>query len=96
MTPRLHDLNLRLLKRVAAIRAMLIRSEQAVDRQAVRHVNRAAFGGDDEANLVDGRGEGGYVEALRSTARSACRSDEGSWLGRIDRVCDDGQHHPGA
>ena len=30
-----------------------IRSERAGDREAVRHVNEAAFGGDEEAGIVD-------------------------------------------
>jgi putative acetyltransferase len=39
-----------------------IRPETAEDQQAIRHVNRAAFGADDEANLVDALRDGGFVE----------------------------------
>jgi putative acetyltransferase len=39
-----------------------IRVEQTVDRESIRHVNQQAFGGDDEANLVDALRDGGFVE----------------------------------
>jgi putative acetyltransferase len=37
-----------------------IRDETAADREAVRNVNRLAFGRDDEAKIVDALREGGY------------------------------------
>ncbi|HEY7423949.1 MAG TPA: GNAT family N-acetyltransferase [Gemmataceae bacterium] len=39
----------------------LIRPETTADHEAIRHVNRLAFGQDDEAWLVDGLRDGGYV-----------------------------------
>ena len=39
----------------------LIRSETSADHEAIRHVNRLAFGQDAEARLVDGLWDGGYV-----------------------------------
>lgn len=39
----------------------LIRPETAADHNAIRHVNRLAFGQDAEARLVDALREGGYV-----------------------------------
>jgi putative acetyltransferase len=41
----------------------LIRPETAADHEAIRHVNRLAFGQDTEARLVDARRDGGYVRA---------------------------------
>jgi putative acetyltransferase len=41
----------------------LIRPETTADHEAVRHVNRLAFGQDAEARLVDTLREGGYVRA---------------------------------
>src|SRR5262245_22891498 len=38
-----------------------IRHETAADHEAVRHVNRLAFGQDDEAGIVDALRNGGYV-----------------------------------
>src|SRR5262245_50833226 len=38
-----------------------IRHEIAADHEAVRHVNRLAFGQDDEAGIVDALRNGGYV-----------------------------------
>jgi putative acetyltransferase len=38
-----------------------IRAETAADLDAIRHVNRLAFGQDDEARLVDALREGGFV-----------------------------------
>jgi putative acetyltransferase len=40
---------------------ILIRPETSADHEAIRHVNRLAFGQDDEARLVDGLRDGGYV-----------------------------------
>jgi len=40
----------------------VVRRETPEDRQAVWHVNRAAFETTDEANLVDALRDGGYVE----------------------------------
>jgi putative acetyltransferase len=40
---------------------ILIRPETAADLDALRHVNRLAFGQDDEARLVDALRKGGYV-----------------------------------
>jgi len=40
---------------------MNIRPESATDLDAIRHVNRLAFGQDDEARLVYALREGGYV-----------------------------------
>jgi putative acetyltransferase len=39
----------------------LIRPETSADHESIRHVNRVAFGQDDEARLVDALREGGYV-----------------------------------
>jgi putative acetyltransferase len=39
-----------------------IRPENREDRDAIRHVNNAAFGGDVEANLVDALRDGGFAE----------------------------------
>ena len=39
----------------------LIREEQPGDQQLVRHVNEAAFGRSDEADLIDGLREEGAV-----------------------------------
>jgi len=41
---------------------IVIRSEAPPDLDAIRHVNRAAFESDAEANLVDALRDGGYVE----------------------------------
>src|SRR5438270_5207172 len=38
-----------------------IRPETASDHEVIRHVNRLAFGQDDEARLVDALREGGFV-----------------------------------
>lgn len=40
-----------------------IRAEAPADRDAIRHVNRLAFGQEDEADLVDALRDGGYVRA---------------------------------
>jgi putative acetyltransferase len=40
---------------------VVIRSETTADLDAIRHVNRLAFGQDDEARLVDALRGGGYV-----------------------------------
>jgi len=42
---------------------MVIRPEASSDHQAIRDVNRLAFGRDDEARLVDLLREGGYVSS---------------------------------
>jgi putative acetyltransferase len=42
---------------------LIIRSEIPVDHAAVRELNRLAFGGEDEAWLVDALREGGHVRA---------------------------------
>jgi putative acetyltransferase len=39
-----------------------IRVERTIDRESIRHVNQRAFGGDDEANLVDSLRDRGFVE----------------------------------
>lgn len=39
-----------------------IRPETTEDQQAICHANQQAFGGDDEADLVDALRDGGYVE----------------------------------
>jgi putative acetyltransferase len=41
----------------------LIRPETSADHEAIRHVNRIAFGQDAEARLVDALRDGGYVGA---------------------------------
>ena len=41
----------------------LIRPETSADHEAIRHVNRLAFGQDAEARLVDALRDGGYVRA---------------------------------
>jgi putative acetyltransferase len=40
---------------------IVIRPETAADKDAIRHVNRLAFGQDDEARLVDALRDGGFV-----------------------------------
>src|SRR5215468_871227 len=40
-----------------------IRAETPADHEAIRHVNRLAFGQHDEARLVDALRDGGYVQA---------------------------------
>ena len=40
---------------------VVIRPETATDHEAIRHVNRLAFGQDGEARLVDALRDGGYV-----------------------------------
>ncbi len=40
---------------------MTIRPEDSADHDAIQHVNRVAFGQDDEARLVDALREGGFV-----------------------------------
>ncbi len=42
---------------------VLIRLETTTDHEAIRHVNRLAFGQDAEARLVDALRNGGYVRA---------------------------------
>jgi putative acetyltransferase len=40
---------------------MVIRPETTADHEAIRHINRLAFGQDAEARLVDALREGGYI-----------------------------------
>src|SRR5947207_7911996 len=40
-----------------------VRPEAVTDHEAIRHVNRLAFGREEEAQLVDALREGGYVRA---------------------------------
>ncbi|MCP4783297.1 MAG: hypothetical protein GY903_00330 [Fuerstiella sp.] len=42
---------------------MTIRAEADEDRQEVRALNQSAFGGNDEANLVDQLRDGGFAVA---------------------------------
>jgi putative acetyltransferase len=42
--------------------ALVIRPETSEVRDAIREVNRLAFGGNDEARLVDALRDGGYVQ----------------------------------
>ena len=48
-----------------------IRAEVAADQDAIRHVNRLAFGQDDKARLVDALREPAYAEAFRKAAQQA-------------------------
>ena len=48
-------------KRSGAAMSSIIRPEATADRDAIRHVNRFAFGQDVEARLVDALRDGGYV-----------------------------------
>jgi putative acetyltransferase len=41
--------------------SVITRPESATDHEAIRHVNRLAFGQDEEARLVDVLRDGGYV-----------------------------------
>ncbi len=41
--------------------SIIIRPESTADEDAIRHVNRLAFGQDEEARLVDALREGGFV-----------------------------------
>ena len=41
--------------------SIIIRPESTADQEAIRHVNRLAFGQDGEARLVDALRDGGYV-----------------------------------
>lgn len=41
--------------------SILIRPESAADHESIQHVNRLAFGQEEEARLVDALREGGYV-----------------------------------
>jgi putative acetyltransferase len=43
--------------------SIIIRPEAHADNEAIRHVNRLAFGQDEEARLVDALRDGGYVRA---------------------------------
>jgi putative acetyltransferase len=54
-----------------------IRAETAADHDAIRHVNRLAFGQDDEVRLVGALRDGGYVRA------SLVAEQEGQVVGHI-------------
>jgi putative acetyltransferase len=41
--------------------SIIVRPETGADHEAIRHVNRLAFGQDEEARLVDALREGGFV-----------------------------------
>jgi putative acetyltransferase len=41
--------------------SVIIRPETSADHEAIRHVNRLAFGQDEEARLVEALRDGGYV-----------------------------------
>src|SRR6516165_10493109 len=43
--------------------SIIVRPESTADEDAIRHVNRLAFGQDEEARLVDALRDGGYVRA---------------------------------
>lgn len=45
------------------VKVVLIRTETTADFEAIRHVNRLAFGQDAEARLVDALRDGGYVRS---------------------------------
>src|SRR5437879_1244482 len=48
----------------------ILRPETVADHEAIRRVNRLAFGQDDEARLVDALREGGYVRLSLVAERS--------------------------
>jgi len=56
---------------------VVIRSETTDDHEAIRHVNRLAFGQDAEASLVDALRDGGYVRA------SLVAEQDGQVIGHI-------------
>lgn len=56
---------------------MSVRLELTADRNAVHHLNQAAFGQEDEANLVDELRAGGYARL------SLVAEDEGQLVGHI-------------
>jgi putative acetyltransferase len=56
---------------------MRIRPEATADHMAIREVNRLAFGGDDEARLVDALREGGYARV------SLVAEEDGRVVGHI-------------
>jgi len=58
-------------------KTMLIRPETTADHEAIRQVNRLAFGQDAEARLVDALREGGYVRV------SLVAEKEGQIVGHI-------------
>src|SRR5262249_40935753 len=43
------------------MKPLTIRAETDADHEAIRHVNRLAFGQDDEAGIVDALRDGGYA-----------------------------------
>src|SRR4051794_35870892 len=55
----------------------IIRPETTADLAAIREVNRIAFGGDDEARLVDALREGGYARV------SLVAEEDGRVVGHI-------------
>jgi putative acetyltransferase len=55
----------------------VVRSERPTDHAAVREVNRLAFGGEDEARLVDALRDGGYVRV------SLVAEEDGQVVGHI-------------
>ena len=56
---------------------MRIRPETAADLAAIREVNRLAFGGEDEARLVDALRDGGYARV------SLVAEEDGRVVGHI-------------
>jgi putative acetyltransferase len=62
---------------LSRIMPMLVRVETAADHEAVRQVNRLAFGKEDEGRLVDELREGGY------TRLSLVAEDSGQIVGHI-------------
>jgi putative acetyltransferase len=57
--------------------SIIIRPESTADEDAIRHVNRLAFGQDEEARLVDALREGGFVRV------SLVAEQEGQVVGHI-------------
>jgi putative acetyltransferase len=50
--------------------SIIIRPESTADQDAIRHVNRLAFGQDEEARLVDALREGGFVRVSLVTEQA--------------------------
>jgi putative acetyltransferase len=50
--------------------SVIIRPETSADHEAICHVNRLAFGQDEEARLVEGLREGGYLRLSLVAARA--------------------------
>jgi putative acetyltransferase len=57
--------------------SIIVRPESTADEDAIRHVNRLAFGQDEEARLVDALREGGFVRV------SLVAEQEGQVVGHI-------------